>query len=508
MRVKNSIKNSIFALLCNLVSITISFIARTFFIKILGAELLGLDSLFINIISVLSIFELGVGNAIVFNLYKPIEDNNISKIKSLMNFYKKAYYIIALIIFVIGLIIVPFLKYIVGNLENEINLYLVYTIFLLSSISTYFLSYKRSLIIANQKNYIISVIHMIYLILVNVFQLLFVWITKNYYLYLLIKLVFIILENVIITIIANKMYPFLRDKNVIELDSIVKKDIYTRIKALLFHKIGIVVVLGTDNIIISGILGVIVVGIYSNYYTIINAVDTLFGQIITTSTASVGNLLLENNPKKSFEIFDKMRFLNFWVACFCGSVLLVTLQPFICIWVGKEYIISFAVLAVIIFNFFQKMMRKIYITFKDSAGIWREDKWVPIIEAIINIIFSIILVKLFGLIGVFIGTILSGLIVWCYDYPKFVYKNLFKRAYIQYFKETLGYIASFILISGSLCLIIQLWNINNYYLKFIINLMVATIYSNLTLYLMYHNNINFIYLKKIILRKAGKNNDL
>ena len=185
MRTENSIKNSISSIVLNIISMLIGFIAQALFIRILGAEFLGLNGLFSNILTMLSIFELGIGNAIIFNLYKPIANNNIEEIKSLMNFYKKAYRIIALIIGCLGLSLLPFLTYIVGKTTVEINLQYIYILFLISTDSSYLMVYKRNLLYANQKNYIINYIHIIYLIILNISQIVILMLTKNYYIYLI-----------------------------------------------------------------------------------------------------------------------------------------------------------------------------------------------------------------------------------------------------------------------------------------------------------------------------------
>ncbi len=505
MRTNNSIKNSITAFVTNMFSCLIAFIAQAFFVRILGAEYLGLNGLFTNILTMLSFFELGIGSAIVYNLYKPIADNDEQKIKSLMFFYKKAYNFIALAVFVVGLAITPFIKFIVGEITIDINIYLVYILFLLSTVSSYIVVYKRSFIIANQQNYIINLIHMSYLILLNVFQIIIIYFTKNFYLYLVIKILCQLLENIFINIIANKKYPYLKaisSKN--RLDNKTEKDIYSRVKALILHKVAGVLVNGTDNIIISYFLGIVTVGLYSNYLIITNAVNTIFNQVITSATASVGNLLIEDDYKKRFDIFKKMRFVNFWISTFTSVSILVIIQPFISIWLGSEYLIAFGVVCVIVFNFFQKMQRNTYATFKDSAGIWKEDKFVPLVEASLNIIFSILCLKIFGLAGVFLGTIISGLALWCYSYPKFVYKNLFKRSYMNYAKETLGYISIFILIAVSTYSFSTLFVVENLLLQLVINTSICILIPNFILLILFWKNDNMIYFKELFFKILNK----
>lgn len=497
MRTKNSIKNAIFSLLSNFITIIIGLVAQAIFIKILGSEYLGLNSLFGNVITMLAIVELGMGNAIIYSLYKPIAENNVNEIKSLMKFYKKNYSIIGGVVAILGIAIIPFLQYIVNfdSITIDINVYLVYLLFLLETVLSYFLSYKRSILYANQQNSIISIVHIIYIILLNILQLVILCFTKNYYLYLFMKIFCRVLENLGITIIANKKYPYLKDKKVKPLDKKIEKEIYKKIKALFFHKIGTFVVLGSDNIIISKFLGLVTVGLYSNYYMIIHSVQTVFGQIINSTTASIGNLLVTENDDKVFQVFKRIRFLNFWISVFSCTSILVIMKSFICIWIGEKYLLSNFILIVLVINLYQKLMRTSYSSFKEAAGIYYEDRFVPIIESMLNIIVSIICCLKFGLAGVFIGTIVSGLALWCYSYPKFVYKKLFNRSYKNYIKETLSYILIFLIILYVTYNISNLIKVDNIWLEFIFNCVVSVILPNIILLLVFIKNENFKYFK-------------
>ncbi len=498
MRTKNSMKNTIASMLSNFIIIVIGLVAQAIFIKILNTEYLGLNGLFTNIISMLGIVELGVGSAIIYNLYKPIANNNKEEIKSLMKFYKKSYSIIGIIVLILGLIVIPFLPLIVKDITININIVLVYLLFLIDIVLSYFLSYKRSILYADQKNYIINIIHIGYTIFLNVFQLIVLFITKNYYLYLVVKIIMRVLENIMITIEANKNYKYLLENDVKPLDKKVEQDIFKKVKALFFHKIGAFVVMGTDNIIISKFLGLVTVGLYSNYYLIINAVNVLFGQALTALTPSVGNMLVNETKEKAYDVFKKVRFLNFWIATFSGVSLLVIMQSFISIWIGEKYLLSLIVLTVLVFNFYQKMMRNSYSTFKEAAGIYFEDRFVPLVESTINIVASVILVKLYGLAGVFMGTIISGLSLWCFSYPKYVYKKLFDRNYLSYTKETLGYIILFVLIASGTYYISTLINFNNLYLEFIGNVLICLIIPNIILLLLFYKTDNFKYYLKFL----------
>ena len=504
MRIKNSIKNTIAAMSSNILTIIIGLIAQAVFIRILGTEYLGINGLFTNIISMLGIVELGIGSAIVYNLYKPIANRDKETIKSLMNFYKKAYHIIALVVFIIGISIIPFLSYFIGETIVDININLVYLLFIIDIVCSYLLTYKRSLLYADQKNYIINIIHMIYLVTLNISQLLLLYITKNYYLYLGIKIILRIIENVVITIIVNKKYSYLKEKNIKKLDKKIEKDIFQKVKALFFHKIGSFIVLGTDNLIISRYLGIITVGLYSNYYMIINALNTLFSQALTALTPSVGNLLVEKKTKKNFEVFRKVRFINFWIATFTFVALLIIMNSFITIWIGEAYLLSNLVLITLVINFFMTMMRNSYSTFKEAAGIFHEDRYVPIIESFVNIVASIILLKYFGLAGVFMGTIISGLILWCYSYPRFVYKKLFCRSYLSYIKETISYIILFILILIISYKISNIYTFYNIWVQLLYNIIVSLIIPNIILLIIFYKNDNLKYYYRLFKKLVKK----
>ena len=505
MRTSNSVKNSISSTISSILTMLCGFISQAIFIRILGAEYLGLNGLFTNVLTMLSFFELGIGNAIVFHLYKPIAENDQEKIKTLMKFYEKAYNIISVLVLVCGMLLIPFLNIIVGNISVNVNIYIIYIMFLINTAISYTLSYRRNLIFANQKNYIINIVHIVYIIVLNVSQLLLLYLTKNYYVYLGTKIVCQILENAVCYIAASKLYPFIKEKEVKPLDKNLREDIFIKVKALIFHKVGYSVVCGTDNIFISSFFGVVTVGLYTNYNMVISSVNTLFSQIINSTAASVGDLLASTNDnKKKYITFKKIRFINFWLAAFSGICILVIMEPFIKLWVGKQYLLPITVLFILVLNYYQKVMRSTYNTFKDSAGIWYEDRYVPLIESILNIVFSIVLLKIFGLVGVFMGTIISGLSLWCYSYPKFVYKKLFNRTYKDYAKETIGYIILFVLIASFTFYISGLIVFNNIWLQFISNTVISLIIPNVILFIIFRKTDNFKYLMELVYKLLAK----
>jgi O-antigen/teichoic acid export membrane protein len=360
------------------------------------------------------------------------------------------------------------------------------------------LSYKRTVLYADQKEYTLNMVHMGYLIVLNIMQIIFLYLTHNYYYYLLIKIVVHVIENLVISYIVNIKYNYLKEKNVRKLDKDTEKKILRNIKALFTHKIGTFVINGTDNIIISKFIGIVAVGLYSNYYLIINSVQILFNQIISSVTSSVGTMLITESKEKQFDVFTKVRFLSFWIACFSGISIYILIDNFIAIWIGKEFILPLQVLLVLILNYYQFIMRSSYMSFKTAAGIFYEDRFIPIIESLINVIASIILLHYFGLAGVFMGTAISSLIIWCYSYPKFVYKKLFNRSYVDYVRENIGYLMLFIGIIMFTNFIAKFISFDSLVIMLLVKGLVCLIIPNLLLSFVFRKSRNFSYFVNLI----------
>lgn len=507
MRANNSLKNAVVAAVMNVVTILVGFISQKIFITTLGNEYLGINGLFSNVLSMLAVVELGFGSAIVYHLYKPIAEKNEKQVNILMRFYKKTYNIIAIIIFVLGICILPFIKYIIGEVTISDNIYFLFFLALIDIVVSYLLTYKRSILYADQKTYITNIVHIGYVIFMNVFEIIFLLAFHNYVLYLIIKIVFRILENLVITVIANKRYPFIIKKIEDNLDKDIKNDIYKKVKGLLFHRIGGSLVLGTDNIIISKMFGVVTVGLYSNYSMIINAVTNLFGQVFSSITATVGNLLIEKDKRKSYQVYKSILFVNSWLYNFAGICILCLMEPFVSIWLGNDYLLSYSVLIVLVINFYVQGMRKTNSVFKEAAGIFYEDRFVPLLESLINIVSSIIFAKLFGLVGVFIGTLLSSLALFLYSYPVFVYKKLFNRKYSEFIKIHLKYLVISIFITAITVLLINCINLSNLILQLIINALVCIIVPNIIYIILFRKTEEFKYylnLAKQLFNKKKK----
>ena len=505
MRTKNSIKNIVATLITNILNIILGMISTTLFIKFLDIEYMGINGLFSNVISMLNIAELGIGNAIVVNLYKPIREQDNEKIKSLMQFYRKTYNIIIIIMIIGGILAIPFLKYFVKDVTVPINIVLAYLLVLASSVSSYILVYKRSILYASQKNYILKIISLIYLLICNIIQIIVLFLTKNYYLYLIIKIICQLLENITISLTADYKFKYLKEKKYTKLDKATEKNIWKKVTALSIHKVSSFIVSGTDNLLISNLIGIVTVGLYSNYYMIINNIKKIFYQIMASFTASIGDLLAENNDKKTYNVFKKIKFLNNWMAIFTATCLLIITQDFIKCWLGTKYLLSNFVLFILVMNYYQNVSQRAYKNFKDAAGIWVEDKYNPIIEAILNIVCSIFFFKIFGLAGIFMGTIISSFVYWFYSYPKLIHNKIFKKSYISYYSELIFDILLFILTLYLTYNVSVLLPSTNIFIKLIIDIIICCLVPNIILLIIFHKSEEFKYYIGLVKKLINKN---
>jgi O-antigen/teichoic acid export membrane protein len=433
LRLKNTLNNIAFGLGGTLITTLLGFISRTVFINTLGVTYLGVNGLMISVLSMLSLAELGVGTAITFSLYKPLAEKDTEKVNTLMAFYKKFYRIIGLIIFALGLLFMCFLKYIVKDADGISNLYLIYFIFLVDTSYTYFFSYKRTLITADQKAYLLVPFTAGFYSLMVVARIAVLILFQNYIIYLLIQLVVGLAENIFINRYINRKYTFLKDKSEQKIPKSEMAVITKNVKAMFLHRLGDYAVNGTDNIIISAFVSVTVVGLYSNYLLVITAVNTFLLLIFDSATASFGNLIAQETREKSLEVFKVFNFLGFWIFGWATVCFYNLLNPFISLWIGNSYLIEQAIINIVLLNYYLVGMRVPLGVVKTAAGVYAQDRYVPLIQAAVNLTFSIILVQYWGLAGVFAGTVISSVAVVCWYRPLVVYKHVFQTSVKQYF---------------------------------------------------------------------------
>jgi O-antigen/teichoic acid export membrane protein len=445
-RTSNTIKSTAAGLVGYAVTYIATFIYRTVFIYLLGQTYLGIQGLFSNILSMLSLAELGISTAITFSLYKPIASNDKEKIKSLMHYFKIAYLIIGGLILLIGLSLTPFLDFFIKERPDiPESLILIYLLFIADTVVSYALVHKQAIIRADQKVYIISIATNACHILRDICQIIWLLIAKNYIPVLIIQILSTFLLNAYLANKANKLYPYLKDKNISKLDEESKRDITEKVKSLFFYKIGAFIVNGTDNLLISKFIGIITVGVYSNYNTLIAMIKTLTNYFIKAVTPSVGNYTATKTVKESEMLFYELNFLVFWIFSFCSAMFIGLINPFIIVWIGKDYLLDLKTVWIIILNFYLYGLHQNQLIYRNVLGLYTYCRWKPIVEAIINIIASLLFIKLFGLFGVFLGTTASFVCTSLWVEPYVLYKYYFKASvkkyaldYTVYFIYSLG----------------------------------------------------------------------
>ena len=506
MRKKRSLFNIVGSLGSYFVSTIFTFITQMFLVKTLGVEYSGVNGLFTNIITMLSIAELGIGTTIIYKLYEPLAKNDIENIKSWMQFYKTCYRIVAILVFVVGTIIIPIVSKIVGTVSITDDIRLLYFISLLDTVFSYTMTYKRSLIYADQKNYIINIVHIGYTLFMNITQIISLIVLKNYVLFLIIKVIYRLLENIILNIYADKNYPYIKE-NYIKLPKNEVVDVFDRVKAMFLQKISYVVNKGIDSIIVTMNLGVINAGYYSNYTIIVNALTAIIFQVVSSLTASVGNLLTEKNKTKSYNVYKKINMFDSFLTGIGICGFLAIIDDFIEIWIGKEYVLNSYITVSFAIYIYSDSIRRTMTLFKDSAGICKEDKNTYIVMALINLITSIILCQNIGMSGVILGTAVSYIYLIIYSYPKYIFKQLFSEDLKLYYKENFIYFI-FILLSSVVSFIIgKNFIINSIILSILIKGILSIIVCCIIFTVIFHKTSEYKYYFQNmikILRKSVK----
>ena len=440
-RVQAAVKNIAFGQIGNLITQVLNFVLRTMFIQYLGDTLNGVNGLYTNMLSVLSMAELGIGTALNYSLYKPVARGDVEKIKSYMQLYKKAYRIIGIVVAVLGIACSPFLPYIIKNSEGipvrDLTLY--YYIFLFNTVSTYFVSYKYSLINAEQKNYIQTNIITITKMITVLLQMAVIITTGNFYAYLLTAAGVELLQKIFVSYYLNRRYPYLKEKDVKKLSKEETGEIVTKTKALMLHKIGDVARLQTDSMIISGFINTVISGFVDNYNMVLNSVANVVNIIFNSVLSSFGNLFATESRDKQYQIFKVYRFAACWIYGFSAIGFSMLLTPLIQLWLGEERTLAFSVVICILIDYYFKGDRIVLSNFKTAAGVFEQDKYLALIQGVVNLILSIVLVQKIGLVGIYIGTIVSGLIANVTK-PIIIYRVILDKPVRAYFIDSAKYI--------------------------------------------------------------------
>lgn len=436
-RTKNAVKNVAFGLITKVCQVIIPFMMRTAMIRFMGISYLGLNSLFTSVLQVLNLAELGVGSAMIYSMYRPIAEDDQRKICALMCLYRKYYHIIGLVIALAGLSMTPFIPGLISSdVPEGINIYALYLLNLAVTVLSYWLyAYESSVLYAYQRTDVISKVALITSSVQYLLQFLVLWLFHNYYLYILMMLGIQIATNIFTAAAARRLYPACVPQG--KLDRASVKEINGRIRDLFTSKIGSVVVNSVDTIVISAFLGLATLAVYQNYYFILSSVSGFVAIIFNACTAGIGNSIVLESGEKNFNDLKKFTFLTAWIAGFCSVCLLCLFQPFMRIWVGEALELPDRAVVCLSIYFFVFEMNHLLNTYKDAGGIWRKDRFRPLVTAMANLGMNLVMVQFWGIYGVILSTVLSMLLVGMPWLLHNLFSILFEQSHLKVYLKTL-----------------------------------------------------------------------
>ncbi|MCX4321382.1 MAG: polysaccharide biosynthesis protein [Lachnospiraceae bacterium] len=496
-RIQKAGKNIIFGYVSNLVILLVNFIQRTVFIYVLGRTLSGVNGVYTDVLSVLSLTELGIGTALNYSLYKPVAERDIEKIKSYMRFYKKAYLTIAGVIAILGIAISPFLKFILKNPGNltlkELTLY--YYLFLFNTVISYFVTYKYSLVNAEQKNYIQTNITTLTKLATATVQISVLLLFRNFLFYLLAQSVVELLQKIFVTAYLNRLYPYLRDKDVRKLTAQETQVVATKTKALICHKVGDVARLQTDKIIISSFVSVDTAAVVDNYVYIITYVGNFVNIIFDSVISGFGNVVATESKERQYLLFKVYRFFACWLFGFGAVGFFHLLTPFIGgVWLHDAgWTLPRVTVALLVTDFYLKGGRTVLLNFKIASGLFEQDRFLPLVQGAVNLVVSVVLVMKIGVTGVYVGTLVSGILANLIR-PGIIYRVCFDKKAGVYFKDSLKYILVILAVGAAITPIRHVVMGEVTILTFALMVVLITLLYNLVFLAVFHRTEEFSYL--------------
>lgn len=482
-RTKNSVLNMVASVAIRVMTLIMAFVSRTVFIYVLGAEYLGLNGLFTNILSFLALSELGLGSAIAFLLYKPIADNDVERMKTVMHFYKKCYIIVGLAILFLGCCLMPFLKHLV-TFDQPIpeNLYLVFFLFVLqSAVSYFFAAYKQTFINANQKTYLLGKIEIAFTVINCLVDILVLLVFRNFIAYLLFKVIVVIIRNLVLSRKINSLYPFLTEKVNTYLSKEEVRQVFKDVYSVTVFRLGSVLFNSVSNIVTSAVIGTIVVGYYSNYTLIVSQVEVLMMLAFNAVAAGIGNVVATETREKQFAIYKKIDFITSGMYMLSSVCLVQLLNSFIKLWlgnIGENYVMSQFVVILIIGNMYINCSGQILERFRIANGLFKVGRDLQVFGGIVNIILSVIFAKIWGFEGVLISPFICKMFITVTPFVVRVGKKSFGVSTVYMLKEFFSkyiYVIATTCILWILCQKIHCTTIVNFIIEIIVTFLVCVI---------------------------------
>lgn len=492
---ENSIRNVVSGITLKSLNLIGGFLTRTLLIYSLGMEYVGLDGLFSSVLMILNTAELGFSSAVVFKLYKPIAENKKDEVCSLIKYYRDIYRTIGIVIFSVGIIILPFIERFVRNeIPDDLNIKLLFFIYLLNTCLSYWMfAYKTALINAHQRNDLGSKIGSIVVILKYIVQISILLTVHSYYVYVAVLPLMTLLTNIGNAILVKKKYPQYICKG--KISSNDKKEVKDKVAALFLNKLGVVLINGSDNIIISYFLGLTILGMYSSYYYIFSMIYSFLDILYASITGGVGNRIVTESVERNYSLFRFVDFSNSWLVGWCSICLFCLYNPFITLWIGDTEIFSeFFVLLMALYFYFW-MIRFTVIIFKNAQGLWWEDRFRAMIEGGVNLTLNIFLVQRIGIYGIVLSTIIAMLLISLPWETKVLFEKYFCVSDYDYYKSMLKRLL-ITMMTGFATYIICNLLIRNDWITFLFKVLICLIFPNVCWMLIYRRDTEYIKLKK------------
>ena len=501
-RTEYSVLNMLTGLGGYFLNTVIGYICRIIFVRCLAAEYLGINGLFSNILSMLSLVELGIGSAMGYALYQPLAKDDKEKITSLMALYKKSYNIIGIVVALLGIMMIPLLQYIIVKPQQIVeNIYIIYLVYLFNTASSYFFSYRSALLIAAQKNYIVSGVNYAITTIVSIIQIPILLITQNFMIYLICQSIGVFINNVIVSMWAKHDYPYIEKKNVKPITKKEKRQMAVNIKALTINKIAAMLVNNTDNIVITYFNGLISTGVISNYTLLTGTLGSITSQLFNGITASVGNVNAVENNKKIYNFFRILNLANFWIYGWCCIGIFLVSGEIVKICFGQKFVLDMQIPLVLAINFYLVGMNNAVLIYKNAMGLFKYGQYLLILTAMINLVLDVILGKMWGMFGIFLATIIARVLTNTWYEPYAVFKYGLEKNFKEYIKIFLEYVVVLIF-TGAVCYVLCGFCKYNNIINLILKVIICSIIPNIVFYMCYGKTQEGKYLigaiKKII----------
>ncbi len=496
IRVLNSMRNIATSAVLQTVLGILSFVDRTIFIHCLSLEYLGLNTLFSNILNVLSMAELGMSSAIAFALYKPIAEKNTAQICSYMSFFRKAYQIIGCLILVLGICLSPFVGYFLGGETDISGVQQYFLVYLFGVGLTYFYSYKQILIDADQKKYINQIVICLGSILRILFQLAAVYITRDYGIYIVIYLVFNVGKNFVLALWADRLYPYLREKKIRPLEKEERKAVTRNIKAMSLHKFGEVAINSIDSILISALVDLRTLGLYANYQIITNALLSAMRVFYSSISASIGNLYATEDDEHVYSSFVSLDFANYFISSVITVMMFSLFQSVMTLWFGPSFTLDTSTVLLISLVFYIDSNRRMVLNYHDACGLFWADKYKRVLEAVINLVVSFVLGRKIGIDGIFIGTLVCNITGFLIE-VNVVFSNVFVRSPLRYLLKYCVRLLFTLTLSLTAYFVCSLYD-GNALISLVYSIIVSIVLCFMVYYLVYFRNKDFMITKKAV----------